>query len=147
MVSPGSVEGNTDEGTDMGSPHGSQAKGAENGDWCQNTQPSSVGGPGLVGPGVLTLEPCLESAFGGGVHEGPSPLPSLGGPVGPVSTGGISLSLSSLAATGPFQVAPLTRSSPASASLIWASNIPPIPAEDTGVSSQNLTFLWCVKIC
>lgn len=31
----------------------------------------------LVGPGVLALESCLESAFGNGVHEGPSLLPSL----------------------------------------------------------------------
>lgn len=67
--------------------------------------------------------------------------------MGPVSTAGVSLSPPSLTATGPFSVAHLARSSPASVSLIQASNTPLTPAEDTpGVSSQNLTFLWCVKI-
>lgn len=43
---------------------------------------------------------------------------------------------------------PPADSSPASASLTGPQIFPPLPAEDTlGVSSQNLTFLWCVKVC
>lgn len=49
---------------------------------------------------------------------------------------------------GTSAVAPPAHSFPASASPIGPQTLPPLPAEDTlGVSSQNLTFLWCVKIC
>lgn len=66
---PGYAEGNTDGGTDKGSPHDNQPKGAGKGGIvlrhpalvCGHLEPTD-----LVGPGVLASELYLESAFGGG---------------------------------------------------------------------------------
>lgn len=57
--------------------------------------------------------------------------------MGPVSTEGISQSLPSLTATGLFSVAHLAHSSPASASLIQASNTLPSSLQKTPPGSPT----------